>query len=247
MGSVSYSSLSIEVDPTVSAQITALDLINGTQLNTAISGFLTDAPSNGNQYARQNNSWSVVTGGGGGGTSIPAYNNGVTYSVNDQVIYNDRFWYMSISVGAAGYDPIAYPSYWTEISPYTDTGLTDAPSDNVQYVRYNGSWVSNSGLTKTVYNNSGGTYTLVAGDENRVIFMNGGMNGNALYVPADSTYAFPNGTEITIVCDLGSGTNQISGQYAGQPVFNGNSVWSVTITNPVSKLVKVATDTWYYY
>lgn len=119
-----------------------------TDLTTYVTGlgYLTDAPSDGSEYVRKNGSWSVATGGGGG-TAIPAYDNGVTYSLNDQVIYSNRFWYMSNYVGAAGYDPVTYPAYWTEISPYTDTGLTDAPSDSQQYVRYNGSWAVNAGFT----------------------------------------------------------------------------------------------------
>lgn len=56
------------------------------------------------------------SGGGGGAAAIPAYDNGVTYTVGQQVIFSNRFWYMSTSVGGAGYDPIGYPSYWTEIS-----------------------------------------------------------------------------------------------------------------------------------
>lgn len=89
----------------------------------------------------------LLAGGGGGAAAIPVYDNGVTYSVGNQVIYSDRFWYMSNYVGAAGYDPIGYPAYWTEISPYVDTGITDAPSDGTQYVRQNGSWTANSGFT----------------------------------------------------------------------------------------------------
>jgi hypothetical protein len=58
----------------------------------------------------------VAPSGGGGAAAIPAYDNGVTYTVGQQVIFSDRFWYMSTAVGGAGYDPIAYPSYWTEIS-----------------------------------------------------------------------------------------------------------------------------------
>ncbi len=56
------------------------------------------------------------SGGGGGAAAIPAYDNGVTYTVGQQVIFSNRFWYMSTAVGGAGYDPIGYPAYWTEIS-----------------------------------------------------------------------------------------------------------------------------------
>ena len=71
------------------------------------------------------------------------------------------------------------------------------------------------------------------------------MSGNQVYVPADSTYTFPNGTEIVLVCsDFSSGTHQISAQYNGTPTINNGA--TVAITQYVSKLVKVAADTWYY-
>ena len=223
-----------------------------TQSYVTSQGYLTDAPSNGSEYVRKNGVWSVATGGGGG-VQFPLYDNGVTYSVGNQVIHSYRLWEMTSYVGAAGYDPIGYPSYWTEISPASGGGsvawggITGTVTDQTDLTSYiSGLGYITSVPTKTVLQ-LGMPYQLVAGDENKIIFLNGGMSGNQLTVPADSYYAFPNGTEITVVCDLGSGTNQVTGQYAGQPVFNGSSAWSVTITNPVSKLVKVATDTWYYY
>jgi hypothetical protein len=43
-------------------------------------GYLTDAPSDGSQYARQNGAWAVVTGGGGGGVAWGA----ITGTLSDQ-------------------------------------------------------------------------------------------------------------------------------------------------------------------
>lgn len=184
-----------------------------------------DVPNDGVEYVRKNQSWVTATGGGGGGGVAWG---AITGTVTDQTD-------LTTYIGGLGYQTAS------DVSTYVTSLNYQTATDVSTYV---------TGLNyltaKTVYT-AGSTYTLVAGDQNKIIFMNGGMSGNTLTVPADSTYAFPNGTEITVVCDLGSGTNQVSGQYAGQPVFNGNSAWSVTITNPVSKLVKVATDTWYYY
>ena len=141
-----------------------------TQSYVTSQGYLTDAPSNGNEYVRKNAAWAIATGGGGGGittadvsfwltqnasylqptgiatgyvlsyngtnlvwiapsggggaVAISAYDNGITYTVGQQVIFSNRFWYMSTSVGAAGYDPVGHPSYWTEISPSIATTLS---------------------------------------------------------------------------------------------------------------------------
>jgi hypothetical protein len=106
----------------------------------SIAGYLTDAPSNGSQYARQNGAWAVVTGGGGGGVQFPNYDNSVTYTVGSQVIYSYRFFQMTTAIGAAGYDPIGNPSYWTEISPTLGTtwgsitGTVTSQTDLTSYV-----------------------------------------------------------------------------------------------------------------
>ena len=88
---------------------------------SGMASYLTDAPSDGSEYVRKNGAWAVSTGGGGG-VQFPAYNNGVTYTVGSQVMYNYRLFEMTTSVGAAGYDPIGNPSYWTEISSSSGGG-----------------------------------------------------------------------------------------------------------------------------
>lgn len=77
------------------------------------SGFIGDAPSDSQTYGRNNGDWAVISASA---SSIPVYDNYVTYTVGSQVIFDNKFWYMSTAVGAAGYDPIGYPAYWTEIS-----------------------------------------------------------------------------------------------------------------------------------
>jgi hypothetical protein len=99
------------------------------------SGFISDAPSNSIQYARYNGTWAAVSGGGGGISDAPsdgkaysrkdagwvtdrinAYDNTVTYTLGDQVVYSNVIYQMTTVIGAAGYDPIGNPSYWTGIS-----------------------------------------------------------------------------------------------------------------------------------
>jgi len=87
--------------------------------------------------------------------------------------------------------------------------------------------------------------TLGAGEVNKILHFVPAMGGATITIPADSTYAFPNGTEIVIVSDYSAGgTSNISGQYAGQPTING--LYSVTMSANVSKLVKIGTDIWFY-
>jgi hypothetical protein len=106
-----------------SSALLGLNYLNATTASLSyqpIGSYLTDAPSNGSEYVRKNGAWEVSTGGGG--VQFPAYDNGVTYTVGSQVMYNYRLFEMTTSVGAAGYDPIGNPSYWTEISSSSGGG-----------------------------------------------------------------------------------------------------------------------------
>lgn len=54
------------------------------------------------------------------------YNNGVTYSVGDGVMFNGASFRMISFIGAAGYTPTAYPANWLQITDYVspnDIGL----------------------------------------------------------------------------------------------------------------------------
>lgn len=134
-------------------------------------------------------------------------------------------------------------------------GISDAPSDGVTYARKDAAWESLADYaTQTWVNNQNFLAAktvqscpamLGAGDQNKINYFVPPMGGGTITLPADSTYAFPDGTEIVIVSDYSAGgTSNISGQYAGQPTING--AWSVNMSANVSKLVKVATDVWFY-
>ena len=120
MGSVSYSGLSIEVDPTVSAQIAALDLVNSTTLanylllaggtmtgnitfsdsTTQSTAGIADAPSDGDEYVRKDGAWSVVTGDGTGLADAP--------SDGDEYVRKDGAWAVATGGGGGGsYLPLA--------------------------------------------------------------------------------------------------------------------------------------------
>lgn len=54
------------------------------------------------------------------------YNNGVTYTAGQGVMYNGASFRMVIAIGAAGYPPVAYPANWLQVTDYVspnDIGL----------------------------------------------------------------------------------------------------------------------------
>jgi hypothetical protein len=54
------------------------------------------------------------------------YNNGVTYTVGDGVMFNGASFRMIVAIGAAGYNPAAYPANWLQVTDYVsanDIGL----------------------------------------------------------------------------------------------------------------------------
>jgi chitodextrinase len=53
-----------------------------------------------------------------------AYDNGVTYAVNDAVQFNGSAYVMVSYIGAAGYDPASYTSQWSLVVSKGDPGAT---------------------------------------------------------------------------------------------------------------------------
>lgn len=196
-------------------------------------GVVYEAPSDNTEYVRKNATWVTATGGSGGGIADAP-------SDGSQYARKDGAWAVVVGDG---------------------TGIADAPADGVIYGRLDNawssiatyltnagyatqSWVSSQGVgAKTIQSVSSG-YLVQAGDQNKILLFTTTMGGDSIQLPADSSYAFPNGTEITVCQYSGVSGNTIGGQYAGQPTINGG--YSVTVSNTVSKLVKIATDTWLY-
>ena len=91
-----------------------------------LSAGIGEAPMDSILYGRKDGIWSAVVGDG---NNIPDYNNGITYTVGNQVYFQGKLYRMIIAVGAAGYDPVASPSYWESLSgsnpdPVSYTHLT---------------------------------------------------------------------------------------------------------------------------
>jgi len=59
------------------------------------------------------------------------YNNGTTYTVGQGVMFNGASFRMIIAIGAAGYNPVAYPANWLQVTDYVspnDIGLGNVPN-----------------------------------------------------------------------------------------------------------------------
>ena len=115
---------------TLTRTLTGL-LVTKTDFNAVSSTFLTDAPSNGSQYARQNGAWTVVvaTSGGSGGNSA--------YSIVDSnfnALVNQKYLVNTLSANIVG-------------------TLPSSPSlgDNITFVDLSNYWSSNP----LILNNNG--------------------------------------------------------------------------------------------
>jgi hypothetical protein len=88
----------------------------------------------------------------------------------------------------------------------------------------------------------GTSITLAAGDENKLICITGSMN--QISVPPDSSVNFAVGTEFVIVTE-NLATNYVNQGSMGTPTINGSGMSAYYIPRYVTRLVKVAADTWY--
>lgn len=233
----------------MSSYLTTANAINiyAPKLNGSEYPVVYDVPMDGVEYVRKNQSWVTATGGGGGLT-ISTLSNAATSTLNATAPTTGQ------ALTFNGTELI-----WATVG---GGGISDAPVDGVLYGRLDGAWSSiptylstqgyatqswvtsqNYAIAKTVQSVGTG-YLVQVGDQNKILLFTTTMGGDTINLPADSTYAFPDGTEITVCQYSGISGNGIAGQYAGQPTING--AWNVSVTQTVSKLVKIATNTWLY-
>lgn len=195
-----------------------------------IGSYLTDAPNDGNEYVRKNLAWSVSTGGGGGLT-ISSLSNAAATTLNStapttgQALTFDGTELKWATVGGGG-GSVAWGGITGTLSTQTDlqTALDGKLSP------------------KTVNTVTSGTYIVQLSDANKVVYLASGGMGFQVQADNDSSIAYVDGTEITIVVDNPSyGYTVIAGP--GPVTINGSS--SASLTGYVSNLVKVAANTWF--
>ena len=196
----------------------AIDLYSKATLDTLLAAKLEDAPIDGSTYGRKDGAWEIVTGGSGVAWGA------ITGTVTDQtdlVSYITGLGYqtsgdVSTYVGANAYPLSSNPAGY----------LTSVPGKSVNNVDMDT-----------------GDYTLVITDANNIINVQGdGSNWSpthSIYIPANSSVAFPIGTEV-LFTSFGSGYNYINGA-SGVTVYQASSGITGTV---MRKAVKLDTDTW---
>lgn len=130
-------------------------------------GFITDAPSNGNQYARKDGEWSVVTGGGGGGAvdsvngqvgvvnltaadvgalpaSTPLFSGSYADLTNKPALFSGAY---ADLTGKPVLATVATSGSYADLTN-KPTIIGEAPTDGSQYARRNGAWsvITTSGV-----------------------------------------------------------------------------------------------------
>lgn len=104
--------------------------------------------------------------------------------------------------------------------------------------------VSGNLLAYLQSNEQTASYTLALTDASKVVEMNVG-SANNLTVPANSTVAFPVGTQI-IVIQKGAGTTTFVAA-GGVTINSRNTATDLNAQYSAATLLKVATDTWYLF
>lgn len=88
------------------------------------------------------------------------------------------------------------------------TGFPAATGDVLSAAMFNGL------VTYTINTQSGATYTLASTDQYQALVITSNASTKTVSIPTDATYAFPNGTAITIL-NTGAGLLTINAVTAG--------------------------------
>jgi len=240
-----------------------------TQSYVTSQGYLTDAPSNGNEYVRKNAAWAIASGGGGGGgvwgsitgtltaqTDLTSYVTGLGYqTAGDVSTYVTGLNYIT-SAGLSvtnidltgnfnGYN-VGSGNYTFKWTQSTNTlRLQDGAGSGISISDTAITFPNSSTLTKAPFPRGqviGTSITLAAGDENKLICITGSMS--TISVPDDGTVNFAIGTEFVIVTE-NLAVNFVAQGSSGSPIINGSGSASYTIPRYVTRLIKVAGNTWY--
>ena len=240
-----------------------------TQSYVTSQGYLTDAPSNGNEYVRKNAAWAIASGGGGGGgvwgsitgtltdqTDLTSYVTGLGYqTASDVSTYVTGLGYIT-SAGLSvtnidltgdfnGYN-VGSGNYTFKWTQSTNTlRLQDGAGSGISISDTAITFPNSTTLTKAPFPRQqivSTSITLAAGDENKLLCITGSMA--SIYIPPDSSVNFAVGTEFVVVVEY-TGTSIVYQGSMGSPYINGSGTSPYSIPRYVTRLVKVAADTWY--
>ena len=120
------------------------------------------------------------------------------------------------------------------------TGLPSVTGDVLTAANYN------SLVAFTLNAQTGTTYTAVAADQYQVLVTMNNASANTFRIPTDATYAFPNGTAITIL-QIGAGVTTINAVTSGTTTITSAGATSaapVLARYKAAVAVKTGTDAW---
>ena len=101
-------------------------------------------------------------------------------------------------------------------------------------------------VSYTINTQSGATYTLASTDQYQVLVIGSNASTKTISIPTDATYAFPNGTAITIL-NTGAGLLTINAVTSGTTTVTSAGAVSAAPTVAQYKAavaVKTATNAW---
>ena len=101
-------------------------------------------------------------------------------------------------------------------------------------------------VSYTINTQSGATYTLASTDQYQVLVIGSNASTKTISIPTDATYAFPNGTAITIL-NSGAGLMTISASTPGTTTVTSAGATSASPTVSQFKAavaIKTATNAW---
>lgn len=101
-------------------------------------------------------------------------------------------------------------------------------------------------VTYTLNSQSGATYTLASTDQYQVLVITTNASTKTVSIPTDATYAFPNGTAITIL-NTGAGDLTINAVTPGTTTVTSAGATSASPKVNVNKCavaIKTATNAW---
>jgi hypothetical protein len=120
------------------------------------------------------------------------------------------------------------------------TGFPAATGDVLSAAMFNGL------VAYTINTQTGATYTLASTDQYQALVITSNASTKTVSIPTDATYAFPNGTAITIM-NTGAGLLTINAVTAGTTTVTSAGATSASPTVAQYKAavaIKTATNAW---